>query len=123
MRGRAGYDGRPGGPGSTNGQRGRCRQRRRTSAVEGTKPVRTRVTTTPAGRQLTINEPARPCSESVRLVGEVDHDRSVIAGALALALLTVDERTGDPPGQCGGGEHEVDAHALAAGEAQLRVVP
>ena len=47
----------------------------------------------------------------------------MVAGALALPLLAVDEGAGDPAGERGRPEHEVDPHALAAGEAQLRVVP
>src|SRR5699024_695640 len=62
------------------------------------------------------------CSSDLRLV-QIDDDGSVVGGAFALAFLTVDARPGDPCGQGGGVELEVDAHALALGKAQPRVVP
>ena len=60
---------------------------------------------------------------STTSVPQLDDHRRVVAGALALALLAVDERPAGPRGQRGRAEDEVDPHALAAGEAQLRVVP
>ena len=54
---------------------------------------------------------------------DLDHDGGVVAGALALALLAVDAGAADPGGQGRGAQHEVDPHPLAAGEAQLGVVP
>src|SRR3954451_18958987 len=56
-------------------------------------------------------------------VGELDDNGGVVAGSLALALLPVDERPGRPGGKGGGAQHQVDPHALATGEAQLRQPP
>ena len=54
---------------------------------------------------------------------DLEDDGGVVRGALALALLAVDGGADDAPGEGGGAEREVDAHALALLEAQLRVVP
>ncbi len=47
---------------------------------------------------------------------EVHHDRGVVAGAFALALLPVDPGVNDAGGQGGAAQGEVEAHALATGK-------
>src|SRR5688572_2908517 len=56
-------------------------------------------------------------------VGQLDDHRRVVAGALALALLAVDQRARRAGGEGGGAQDEVDPHALAPREAQAHVVP
>src|SRR5690606_26709789 len=55
--------------------------------------------------------------------GQVQDDWRVVRGALALALLPVDERVRHPRRQRWRAEREVDPHAAPLLEAQLRVVP
>ena len=56
-------------------------------------------------------------------VGDLEDDGRVVGRTLALALLAVDGGPDDAVGEGGGAQREVDAHALALLEAQLRVVP
>src|SRR5690606_31796085 len=73
---------------------------------------------TAAGRHRPL-PPGAPRGRSVQL----GDDRGVVRGALALALLPVDPRTGHPVGQRRGAEQEVDPHALLLREGQALVVP
>src|ERR1700733_1553861 len=54
---------------------------------------------------------------------QIYQDRRVVAGCLAFTLLPNDLRVGDPAGERGGGENEVDAHPLSLREPQLSVIP
>ena len=78
---------------------------------------------TPPTTSSTSNRPDACLPAATAPLRQLDDHRGVVAGALALALLAVDQRAGDPVRQRRRGQHEVDPHALAAGEAQLGVVP
>ena len=54
---------------------------------------------------------------------EVDDDRRVVGGELALAGVAVDDRPPQPAGDRVGDEHEVDAHAAVLVEVAAPVVP
>ena len=62
-------------------------------------------------------------SSAGRELNEVDDHRSVVGGALAGALVAVDEGAGDARGEGGRAEDEVDAHAAVPLEALAVVVP
>ena len=92
-------------------RRAATRQQRRTRGSH----QRLRGRGLPGGRRAAV-----VCGAAHR---HVHDDRGVVGGAGAGALVAVDEGAGDPLGQRGRAEHEVDAQAAVALEALPVVVP
>src|SRR4051812_16722393 len=97
---------------------GLASSRARSRSPPSSFPHRHRAGTTPVRWAFRRPGPNRP-----RSVGEIDHDRCVVARLLTLAGVAVDDRPLRPRRHRTAPEHEIDAHAPPLVEVAGPVVP